>query len=138
MTSSLPVVTQNAILYTPDNLHAYAFSGVVASAGSQSSATTRTLLFETLSGYLKIRLTFSNTNISSTANEYYLVKFNDQIVYKAENEHGIDTVTNPTVIYMIIPPFTKVETLVGTSADPYDFTTIISGKAFGMTDTGYQ
>jgi len=138
VTSSQPVATPNAINYTPDNLHAYAFSGVVASAGSQSSATTRTLLFETLSGYLKIRLTFSNTNISTTANEYYLVKFNDQIVYKAENEHGLDTVTNPTVIYMIIPPFTKVETLVGTSADGYDFTTIISGKAYGMTETGFQ
>jgi len=138
MTSSQPVTTPNALNFTPDNLHAYAYSGVIASAGSQSAATTRTLLFETTSSYLKIKLTFSNTNTSTTANEYYLVKFNEQIVYKAENEHGLDTVTNPTVINMIIPPFTKVETFIGTSADGYDFTTIISGRAYGTIETGYQ
>ena len=114
--------------------HCYAFSGIVASAGSQSAATTSTLLFTSGNYYAKVKLTFSNNNISTTANEYYLVNMNGVTVYKAENEHAVDTVTNPTVIHMIIPPFTTFESLVGSSADGYDFTTIISGRIYGKVD----
>ena len=114
--------------------HCYAFSGVIASAGSESAATTSTLLFTSGNYYAKVKLSFSNDNIQTTANSYYLIKFNDQIVYKAEQENNMDTVTNPIVIHMIIPPFTKVETLVGTNADAHDFTTLISGRIYGKVD----
>jgi len=110
--------------------HCFAYSGVVASAGSQSAATTTTLKFTSGNYYAKVRLTFSNTSISATANEFYLINMNGVTVYKAENEHGIDTVTNPTLIHMIIPPYTEFESLVGSSADSYDFTTIISGRIY--------
>ena len=55
---------------------------------------------------------------------------NGVAIYKAENEHGIDTVTNPTLIHLIIPPYTEFETFVGSSADPMDTTTIISGRIY--------
>ena len=110
--------------------HCYAYSGVVASAGSQSAATTSTLLFTSGKYYAKVKLSFSNDNIQTTANSYYLIKFNDQIVYKAEQENNMDTVTNPIVIHMIIPPLTKMETLVGTNADAHDFTTLIAGRVY--------
>jgi len=110
--------------------HCYAYSGIVQSAGSQSAATTTTLKFTTGNFYSKIRITFSNNNISTTANEFYLINMNGVSVYKAENEHGIDTVTNPTLIYMIIPPYTEFESFVGSSADGYDFTTIITGRIY--------
>jgi len=138
VTSSQPVVTPNALNFTPDNKHCYAFSGVITTAGSQSAATTRTLIFTTINSYAKIKLLFTNNLGSVSANEYYLVKFNDQIVYQAEMEHNLDTVTNPTIIYMIIPPYTKVETLAGSSGDPMQTTTVISGKVYGMIETGFQ
>jgi len=110
--------------------HCYAYSGVIASAGSQASATTTTLLFTTGEGYAKIKLTFSNDLTSASANEFYQVNINGQTVYKAEQEHNLDTVTNPTVIHMIIPPLSTVETFVGSSGDPMDTTTIISGRLY--------
>ena len=113
--------------------HCFAYSGIVASAGSESAATTSTLLFTSGNYYAKVRLTFSNNNTSSTANEYYLINMNGVTVYKAENEHGSSIASsqrNPTLIHLIIPPFTEIETLVGSSADPMDTTTIISGRIY--------
>ena len=123
-----PAGTGSGLNYIGD--HCYAYSGIVASAGSQSAATTSTLLFTTGNSYAKVIVTFSNNNISATANEYYEIKFDSQVVYKAENEHGIDTVTNPTLVHMIIPPYTTVQTFVGSSADAYDHTTIITGRVY--------
>jgi len=111
--------------------HCYAFSGVIASAGSQSAATTTTLLFTSGSSYAKVRVTFSNDLTSASANEFYLIKMNGLEIYKAEQEHNLDTVTNPTVIHLIIPPLTDFESLVGSSGDPMDTTTIISGRVYG-------
>jgi len=110
--------------------HCFAYSGIVQSAGSQSEATTTTLKFTNGNYYAKVRLTFSHNNISTTANEFYLINMNGVTIYKAENEHSIDHSTNPTVIHLIIPPYTEFESLVGSSADGYDFTTIISGRIY--------
>jgi len=114
--------------------HVYAFSGVVNVVGSQSAAGITTLLFTSGNYYAKIKVTFSNTVTSATANEFYLIKMNGVEVYKAENEHAIDTYFNPTVINMIIPPFTTFESLVGSSTDGYDFTTMIAGRLYGKVD----
>ena len=88
--------------------HCYAYSGVITTAGSQSAATDTSLSFTSGKFYSKVKLTWSNDLGSATANEFYLVKLNEQIVYQAEQEHNIDTVTNPTVIHLIIPPLTEV------------------------------
>jgi len=114
--------------------HCFAYSGVVASAGSQSAATTTTLKFTSGNFYSKVRLTWSNNLGSLTANEFYIIKMNGVEVYKAEQEHNLDTVTNPTLIHLIIPPYTEFETLVGSSADPMDTTTIISGRIYRTRD----
>ena len=110
--------------------HCFAYSGVVASVGSQSAATTRTLSFTSGNYYAKIRLTFSNDLTSASANEFYGIKMNGVEIYKAENEHNLDTVTNPLLIHLIIPPYTEFETLVGSSGDPMATTTIISGRIY--------
>ena len=113
--------------------HCFAYSGIVVTAGSQSAATTTTLSFTSGNYYAKVRLTFSNNNTSTTANLYYLINMNGVTVYKAENEHGSSVASNqrnPTLIHLIIPPYTEVETLVGSSADPMNTTTIISGRVY--------
>ena len=125
-------VTGLGLQFTDDNKFCYALSGVIPTAGSQSSAGTQTLLFTTLSYYAIIKVIFSNDLTSVSANEYYAIKFNDVVVYQAENEHNLDTVTNPSIIHIIIPPFTKVETLAGSSGDSMETTTIISGEV-GMS-----
>jgi len=110
--------------------HCFAYSGVVVTAGSQSAATTTSLSFTSGNFYAKVRLTWSNDLGSVSANEFYIVKMNGVIVYQAENEHNLDTVTNPLLIHLIIPPYTEFETLVGSSGDPMDTTTIISGRIY--------
>jgi hypothetical protein len=110
--------------------HCYAYSGVIATAGSQSAATDTSLSFTSGKFYSKVRLTWSNDLGSVSANEFYLVKMNGVIVYQAENEHNLDTVTNPLLIHLIIPPLTNFETLVGSSGDPMNTTTIITGRVY--------
>jgi len=110
--------------------HCFAYSGVVTTDGSQTAATNTTLSFKSGSSYAKIRLTFSNNLTSVSANEFYSIKMNGVIIYQAEMEHNLDTVTNPMLIHLIIPAYTVFETLVGSSGNPMDTTTIISGRIY--------
>ena len=141
MTSSQPVTTPQAINFTPDNKHAYAYSGVV-SAG----ASTRLILFNTNSEYIDalISWTMNVTGLDTNENWGWSMKFNDVLVYDFLNDTAIpsggalfNASQNP--LRCIIPPFTKVEILGSTSdGSGLDMSVVIAGKAYGMTDTGYQ
>jgi len=131
MTNSQPVVTPNALNFTPDNLHCYAYSGEI-----QVDDTATTLLeFKTNSEYILARVQF---NINDGAGEAYqhLIYFNNVVIqgYKArwyENLHYLD---------IVIPPFTLV-TLTSDNVEDSDSRTCIvslTGKTFGMTETGFQ
>jgi hypothetical protein len=136
MTSSQPVTTPNALNFTPDNKHAYAFSGLIDVENTSDTF----LLFETNSEYILGH--FQCYNGSNTAEQIqWDIYFNDILVIRWHQEgrgsayrgQGVDN-------DIVIPPFTKVKVTglnSGSSVDVNGFVAF-TGKAFGMTDTGYQ
>lgn len=136
MTSSQPVVTPNAINFTPDNKEAYAFSGIIAVT---NSATTL-LEFNTNSEYIKGTIQVLQ---GTTSNEdfQYDVYFNDVVIARWHCLQVTDKETNiPNAYDVTIPPFTKV-TITGlntSSATGRNHSVTLTGKAIGMTEVGYQ
>jgi len=133
VTSSKPVVTRNAINFTPDNKRAYTFSGdILVSAGS--SADTLMLEFDTQSYYLDGILNFCEEAIASD-NVFFVVQFNDIIVVNVAYDAS-PTYTN-TIYPILIPPFTNVKIYWGCSSAEKG-TAWITASVFGITETGYQ
>jgi len=135
VTSSQPVVTPNAINFTPDNKHAYAYSGIIEITGT--SAQIKMLEFETNTEYIKGKVQFMS--VESGGNDLnFFVYFNDVLV-------GTQSIGGAKEFYfmgidIIVPPFTKV-TLKGINIDAStarDSSVIFTGQAIGMTETGYQ
>ncbi len=143
MTSSQPVATPNALHFTPDNKHCYAYSGEVQVT---NSAGQRTMLeFITNSEYIVGRFSFGNADadFSGAKDIGYQINFNDVLIFAQVSASDSDG----TMIYdgacflqdIIIPPFTTVKiTGFTTDTDNIGSFAMFSGKAFGMTDTGYQ
>jgi len=141
MTSSQPVVTPNALNFTPDNLHCYAYGGLNASSVTSASI----LLFETNSEYIigefQINAGLDDDDpASSVAPTTLIIKFND-VGVSMIGCSGATTDRRPSSIRqrLIIPPFTKVECIIDSQdfADKYNSATFI-GKAIGMTDISFQ
>jgi hypothetical protein len=76
MTSSQPVVTPNAINFTPDNKHAYAYSGNKAIINAEQTM----IEGQTNSEYIRAKISISNFSGSGDDIRYY-VYFNDVQVY---------------------------------------------------------
>ena len=113
MTSSQPVVTPNALNFTPDNKHAYIYSGKVVVTNSL-----KTLLeFSTNSEYLVTTVSMNFDTSLGGSNNY------DFSMRK-----------------IIIPPFTDVLiTAINLNADAnHDCYASVTGSAYGMTETGFQ
>jgi len=111
--------------------HAYAYSGTVTSNGNQGDATTTALKFETAGSYILATISWGNTQTSGTADNFFKVKMDNQEVYNVRFREGGDSNhTNPKNLYLIIPPFTKFEVFVGTSADPHNWTTTLIGEVY--------
>jgi len=136
MTSSQPVVTPNALNFTPDNKHAYAFSGVMGVIGAE-----KTLLeLQTNSEYLVSELQILQ---GTTSNEdfKYKVYYNNVVVAQWHCLQVTDKAINiPNAYFLTIPPFTLVKvtaenTSSGTSRD---HSATLTGKAYGTIETGYQ
>ena len=129
-----PVLTRNAILFTPDNKHAYAMSGIVG-----VNATEKTLIeFNTYSEYLKAEVLLYNE--SGSGDDFrYKVKFNDIVVVSTYSNSGNDFLLD-TPIRIIIPPFTNIKiTADNISADTNrNHTCNVIAKAYGMAEVGYQ
>ena len=109
----------------------YAYSGVVQSAGSQTAATTTTLKFTTGNYYSDIIISWANEQISGTADNFVAITMNGAIIYQWRAQTGANSnETNPKNLHLIIPSYTEVEILVGTSADPVDWTMVLAGRIY--------
>ena len=98
-------VISNALQFTNDNKHAYAFSGIV----DVNNTETRLLLLNTQSEYL---LTELQVLQGTTSNEDFLYKvfFNNVIVAQWHCLQVTDKEINmPNIYNFIIPPFTLVK-----------------------------
>jgi hypothetical protein len=119
-------VTSNALQFTNDNKHAYAFSGIVDVNNSE----TQLLLLNTQSEYLLAELQVLQ---GTTSNEDFLYKvfFNNVIVaqWHCLQVTTIDT-NMPNIYNFIIPPFTlvKVTGQNTSSSTNRDHTATLTGK----------
>jgi len=137
MTSSQPVVTQNAINFTPDNKRAYAMSGSFSFTDSVAYG----LDFVTNTEYLVATVYFGYHSPSSNNIESRIL-FNDIIVFQAEsnNSYTGDFQNGFAHIKILIPPFTHVQmgAINVSESDARTCTIVLSADAFGMTKTEYQ
>jgi len=134
MTSSQPVVTPNALNFTPDNLHCYAASGAIpADSGNETDC----LNFTTNSEYIVAKVEFSHTVLAGYEIGM-LLYFNGELVLKVATD-GVPPF-NPTHTYhIIIPPFTLFRgTWFSRDTNTADGFLFLTGKAYGMTETGFQ
>jgi hypothetical protein len=112
--------------------HCYAYSGKVNSTGSQSSATDPLISFTTGSFYTKIILSWGNEQTSGTADNFVKVTMNGISMYEILYKEGADSnESNPKNLYLIIPPYTTFEALVGTSASAVGWTLVLMGEIYG-------
>jgi len=141
MTSSQPVITPNALNFTPDNKRCYAYGGTNAS----SATSTTYLLFDTNSEYIIGEFQINaglddDTPSESVAPTTLLIKFNDiGIAIIGTGGGSTDRRPSSTIQRLIIPPFTKVECIVDSldAADKYNSVTF-TGEAVGMIKTDFQ
>jgi len=133
VTSSQPVATPNAINFTPDNLRAYAFSGLVAVTNAKATV----LEFDTNSEYLAGKFYF--VNASGSGDDFrYEIEFNDIVIVAAYRDSG-----NAEPQFrgkIIVPPFTNVKFTADNISSPTgrNHTIYFVAKAVGMTETGFQ
>jgi len=131
MTSSQPVITPNAINFTPDNKRVYAYSGMLA--GSTSAETTY-LEFNTNSEYIRCTIQQGSTNETTRKTVY--IYFNDIQILRNDVDNGYPF---PNTYEILIPPFTKVSITLKLGGDDGMSSWInLTGKAYGMTETGFQ
>jgi len=138
MTGASPIVTQNAINFTPDNLRCYAYSGNVT-----INNTSKTLLsFQTNSEYIKATIQFYGDFADMASNKKIIeqIEFNGiQIVDKTRLNNAAQVLVDLDPIYLIIPPFTEVSVIYTTDmASDLDYGVTLIGEVYGMTETGYQ
>jgi len=137
MSSSQPVNTPNALNFTPDNKHCYAYSGPTLVGDGGPSGETTVIEFTTTSYYAVGDI--SIFVISDTTDDLeFLVKLNDNKVMEM-NTTSFKDYAPYQPIPLIIPPFTKV-TLSGfnSASGSKNVMMNFTGKAIGLTDVGYQ
>jgi hypothetical protein len=133
MSSSQPVTTPNAINFTPDNKHCYAYSGVKLVGTSATEVMTFTTNSEYLVGQVSVFC------ISDTTDDIeFIVKFNDVTILET-NTTSFKDYAPYTPLPLIIPPFTVVTMEAFNQASGSKNVSMnYTGKAFGMADVGYQ
>jgi len=141
MTSSQPIVTRNALNFTPDNLRCYAYSGTL----NVTAETVTALNFTTETAYIVGSFSFllDTTNLTAGQEVGYSVKINNTQIAIAKGGEpagsGLNTVSTPYALTLIIPPFSAVVvSLISTDSDPIPMGITFTGEAYGMTETGYQ
>jgi len=133
MSSSQPVVTPNAINFTPDNKRCYAYSGLVTVGTSRVSL----LEFNTQSEYLVSKFTPTYFTADTGENAFFEIYLNDILIYNAEVTTSTSS-TPFTFINFIVPPFTKVTIKSYTASGDRNLGALISADAVGMIETEYQ
>lgn len=135
MTSSQPV-SGKALFFTPDNNRAYAYSGTIAFANTE----TNILDFTTDSYYLVSKAQLGVNNYDGDDMDVG-IKLNDtQILLNRSTVTGTNGLVNGVEWEIIIPPFTnfKLTAQNKTDSTSYDAYGILIAKAFGTIETGYQ
>ena len=139
MTSSQPVLTPQALIFTPDNKHCFAYSGELASTTSAQTA----LEFGTNSEYIIFEafftgpIQFGDPNTGREAN--WQISLNDQVIALIRTDTSESDVKNQGYLKFVVPPFAILKIEVDTNdAAAYQNCVLLTGQAFGMTDTGYQ
>ena len=135
MTNSQPVVTPNALNFTPDNKHAYAYSGVMGITNTETTM----IEFNTNSEYLKGKVLFSYVD-NDTEDYRYRIYLNDTIVQVILQGRKDYDFMFEYAIPIIIPPFSNVK-LTAQNIDNSNSRTQIASltaEAFGMSETEYQ
>jgi hypothetical protein len=141
MTSSQPVVTPNALIFTPDNKNCYAYSGLITSTSNETTALDFTTDSEYLVGEFQVNAGYDDDNATEAATATVAqIQFNDQGLVLI-GCGGATPDRRPSSIQqkIIIPPFTHVKCLMRseTEADKYISMTF-TGQAIGKKDVGYQ
>jgi len=137
VTDAHPIVTPNAINFTPDNKRAYAYTGAMT---IDSGATDTVLEGNTNSEYLVAEFQ-AGRNDKTSAEIVHTIYLNSLLVWYSKMDNGKNPNQAPssTPLLMIIPPFTHIEWKVASMDDATsNFTGLFTAKTFGMTETGYQ
>ncbi len=140
MTSSQPVVTPNAINFTPDNLRCYAYNRIALPTDGEYATM---LLFNTNTEYLKVDITMSASiggNFTTGFQDIFLISFNDVEISAFKLDTAEEDMPTAFVAPFIIPPFTtvKIECKSSVNNVAWKASVGVTGEAYGMTETGYQ
>ena len=135
MTSSQPVTTPDTLIFTPDNKHAFIYSGETSATDSEAT------FFETTttSYYLVGQIQF--TTPAGTSDDIVFRNYLNDI--QVSGGAWTDTRQNESInqpILIIIPPFTKFSArcLNVTSSSARECYAMGTFKVFGAIETGYQ
>ena len=136
MTSSQPIATPNALNFTPDNKHAYAFSGQVINGDGETDTL---LLFNTNSEYIVAKFEVGFGGVKSNDDSRVEIALNEVDVV-ANQYNNTYEVADTRVFNLLLPPFTKVKAQIVKLSGTADVPVFLwmHGKAYGMTDVGYQ
>jgi len=136
VTSSQPVVTPNAINFTPDNKRCYANSGLFE---FDNTAFKAGLDFTTQSEYIIGRFYWGYPE-SSGDNIQSQIYLNDVKVYATFHSYtGGDYTNAPMFCDILIPPFTNCKAgAINGDGNDRDCLVTFSGEAYGMIETDYQ
>jgi len=133
MTSSQPVITKNAINFTPDNKRCYAYSG----APVLSESYVDWLNFNTNSEYIVCKILTNADWAGIAGNTLYInIYFNDELMIY-ERDTGSSYESGAPLFRLIVPPFTNFKLQMKAAAATYASASL-TGDVYGMTETGYQ
>ena len=137
MTSSQPVVTPNALNFTPDNKRVYAYSGIVSVNGTETDL----INSETGTYYCIMKVAFGSGVIVDDTDDFtYRIRFNGEIIWQHTQDHSDAQYTWPSTLHIIIPPYTRVRLTAENTTDNTSHNQIVTmtGRVYGMTETDYQ
>jgi len=140
MTSSQPVITPQALNFTPDNKHCYAYNTAPASETASNILEFITTSY-TVVGEIQLNANVKASDPAAGAIATLAVSFNDTIIFvlKATSSDALTPASAKSSI--IIPPFTKVIASIDTNSNTatYIGSVVLTGKVYGMPETdGYQ
>jgi len=139
MTSSQPIVTQNALNFTPDNLRCYAYSGNVEAKTASQTVLTFSTNSEYIFGEFQLNGFLQLSNVSLRQGGMS-IKINNVFVAQLQVSDANEDAPASVTQKIIIPPFSEVVVdLVASSDDSDNYATVLFvGDVYGMTETGYQ
>ncbi len=120
----------NTLQFTPDNKHAYAYSGEIDSSQTATTA----LEFSNNSEYIIFEaffngpIKFSDPNTGREAN--WQISLNDQVIALIRCDSSESDINNTGYFKFIIPPFSTVKIEVDSNDDATDYKNcvLLTGK----------